>query len=157
MNIWQFQETLSSRLIRINVVNALIGLALNRAGGFWKGVGSQAFGWAIINIAIGYFGRRGTRKRLDEIDAPNSPEVQRKESRKLRNILLVNCFLNPLYILGGWRFMQTRGKNAPLQRGIGVGIMIQGALLAVFDIFHVTRLIRDTATRDNLRRDDSNQ
>ncbi|MEQ8674352.1 MAG: hypothetical protein RLP44_09710 [Aggregatilineales bacterium] len=142
MNIWDFQRTLNQRLLRINILNALIGLALSRREGRIKGIGTQAIGWAIINIAIAVIGGGFTRRRLDKLEDPNAPEIQRKEKRNLRNILLVNCCLNPLYILGGWRFARSRGEGNPFMRGNGYGIMIQGAILACFDTFHVWQLIR---------------
>lgn len=141
MNIWNFQRTLNQRLLRINIVNAVIGLALARRKGIVKGIGTQAVGWAIINIAIAVVGGELTRRRLDNLESPNAPEIQRKEKRNLRKILLINCCLNPLYILGGWRF--ARSRNGAFLKGNGYGIMLQGALLACFDTYHVRQLLRE--------------
>lgn len=141
MNIWNFQRTLNQRLLRINIVNAIIGLSLARRKGLIKGIGAQAVGWAIINIAIAVVGGELTRRRLDNLESPNAPHIQHKEKRNLRNILLINCCLNPLYILGGWRF--ARSRKSGFMRGNGYGIMLQGALLACFDIYHVRQLLRE--------------
>ncbi len=140
MNIWDFQRTLNRRLARINILNMIVGIFLSRRDGFWQAVGMQAIGWAFINLCIAFFGRIFTNQRYENIDDPNAPEIRHKEKRNLRNILLINACLNPLYIYGGARFAKYR-IHSESGRGTGWGIMIQGAILAIFDTFHILKLM----------------
>lgn len=142
MNIWQFSEALSQRLLSWNIVNVFIGLILSLLKPFWRGVGSQSIGWGIINIAIAVAGGSVAKKRSQNQPDPLAPDVISKEARNLRRILWINTFLDVLYVLGGLRLSRTCGKNDDLWRGIGIGIVIQGALLFVFDLIHA-RIVPD--------------
>jgi hypothetical protein len=136
MNIWEFSELLSRRLLSWNILNILIGLTLWLRSPFWRGVGSQSIGWGLINSAIAIVGGAVTHQRFKNLPDPLSANVTSREARNLRRILWVNTFLDVLYILGGARFSQTQDKTDKLRQGIGAGIVIQGALLFVFDLVH---------------------
>ncbi len=136
MNIWQFNEILSHRLFSWNIVNVFIGLILSLLKPFWKGVGSQSIGWGLINIAIAVVGGNVAKRRFKNLPDPLDTEVTKRESENMRRILWINTFLDVLYMLGGLRLSQTRGKKDELWRGIGIGIVIQGILLFVFDLVH---------------------
>jgi hypothetical protein len=139
-DIWQFNRTVTSRLMGINIANLMIGQRLMLREGFWRGVGVQAAGWAFINLLIALVGGTLTNRRLDSLDQPFDPEVMHKEARNLRRLLWINTGLDVFYMLGGWRFARQRGRDKPLMRGMGIGIVIQGALLFVFDLFHARRV-----------------
>lgn len=135
--IWVFNRRLSRWLTGWNIVNILVGIVILRRGGFWRGVGSQNIGWGLINIGIAVIGTRVTQGRYDSLENPESPAILEKETRNLRRLLLVNAFLDLLYVAGGRRFAQGAGAEDSRRRGMGVGIMIQGALLFVWDVFLV--------------------
>lgn len=136
MDIWQFSEALSRRLLSWNIVNIFVGLLLSLAKPFWRGVGSQSIGWGLINIGIAVIGNKMTERRFKNLPDPFDSEVTHRESKNLRRILWANAFLEVFYVLGGLRLSKTRGKNDELWRGIGVGIVIQGVLLLLFDLIH---------------------
>jgi hypothetical protein len=69
-----------------------------------------------------------------------SAENEAKESRWLSRILWVNTGLDVIYIFGGIWLMQTWGAESPLWRGHGVGIVMQGGFLFLFDFFHAVSL-----------------
>jgi hypothetical protein len=139
MNIWNFQSQLTGRLIGINIANFLAGQRLQKFDGFWRGVGTQAVGWAVINIGIGVVGSIGTSRRLDKLDDPNTAEVQQEETRKLRRILAINRPLNYLYMLGGF-LLARRNQDDAFLRGNGWGIILQGFILLLFDSHHLKRV-----------------
>jgi hypothetical protein len=142
MNIWQFSEALSQRLLSWNIVNVFIGLILSLLKPFWRGVGSQSIGWGFVNIAIAIVGGKAANRRYENLPNPLDSKVVARESKNLRRILWVNTALDVLYMIGGLRLSRTRGKNDDLWRGIGMGIVIQGALLFVFDLIYA-RIVPD--------------
>ena len=138
MNIWEFNRVLANRLLRNNLVNIWIGNRLrNSENDFLRGVGTQAVGWGIINIGIAIFGLVTTRRRLDESEDPFDTDLVRKETRNIRLALLVNTPLNFLYMLGGWRFARSGGKDNKFRKGNGWGIILQGAMLFIHDYYHL--------------------
>lgn len=135
MTIWDFYRRVTGLLIGWNILNIIGGIiAAQRGSVQTKGMASQAVGWGIINILIGVFGNLATEKRIEKMPNPYSPDIVARETDNFKRILLINSALDLVYMLGGQRLAQTRGKRNPMMRGIGYGIILQGALLFVFDI-----------------------
>ncbi|MFW5748265.1 MAG: DUF6992 family protein [Chloroflexota bacterium] len=149
ITIWQFSRVLSSRLMNINLFNIWLGRRLIRQGEFWRGVGTQAVGWGVINIAIAAFGLLNTRSKLDKLDDVNDPEAAIEQTRGLRRALRINAPLNLLYMWGGYRLAARSGENT-YRRGTGWGIVLQGFILLCFDTFHLSKVlkIKTPAQRD---------
>ncbi len=140
MNIWQFNETVTRRLLAWNAANIAAGLALARREGVMRGIAGQAIGWGAINTGIALGGMFFTQRRKQSIPDPYDQAVMAKERRSLLRLLWINAGLDILYMMGGGRLAQTRGKSNRMMRGTGYGIVIQGALLFVFDIVHAILL-----------------
>jgi hypothetical protein len=138
-SIWRFYEKLSRRLIAWNIVNFGTGVVLQAFTSFWRGVGAQAIGWSAVNLAIGFFGQRGNERRAAQPEA-HAPERMAREARNIRAFLWLNAGLDILYMLGGlsWarRAAQKGGQNAEFQRGMGMGIVVQGGLLLIWDVIN---------------------
>lgn len=131
-DIWEFSAEVSDRLLAWNVFNIIAGVILGRRKGFLRGFASQNVGWGIINSGIALMGNRVSSQRRTALDDPSDPAVQRVEGRNLRLILALNGLLDILYVLAGRQI--TRGTGLfSMRRGVGVGIMVQGALLFIFD------------------------
>jgi hypothetical protein len=64
------------------------------------------------------------------------------EERSLRRLLLINTGLDVLYVVGGAVLALTLGVGDPTWRGHGWGIVVQGAFLFVFDLFHAQQVPR---------------
>lgn len=134
MTIWDFQRAVSRRLGTWAAISAALGgfMSLGRSG-FWRGVGMQFIGWALVNLAIALFGQRAAAKRAKRPDALTAP-VLRKESNGLFNLLWINAGLDILYMIGGaWMARRSRSDQG---KGTGIGIVAQGLFLFVFDIVH---------------------
>lgn len=131
MNIWQFSSLVSQRLLTWNIANLIAGVGLLVRGR--RGVGSQFIGWALINMAIAVFGERSNQARAARPDAI-SPLIREGQARNLRRLLWINAGLDVLYMLGGFLFALRAKKKQ--RRGMGIGIIIQGAFLFVFDVIH---------------------
>jgi len=143
-DIWEFNRDLTGRLMNINLVNLEMGRQLMKVKNpFWRGFGTQAVAWAVINIGIALIGKMGTSKRIDALENPYDETIMGAETRKLRRILLINTPLNWLYMLGGYRW--AKRTQDEYQKGNGWGIVLQGFILFCFDSTHsilVSRLKR---------------
>lgn len=142
-NYWLFNERLNQRLMKLNILNIVVGLVLGRGTPFWRGIASQNVGWGAINIAIALVGRWLTWRKFTSVDAPYAPEVMQQEAANLRRILLINIPLNIAYMLAGFgiiRSTEHEDQKAQRRRGMGWGIIAQGMLLFCFDTFHVLRV-----------------
>lgn len=139
MNIWQFQHALSRRLQKWAFISIGSGLLMRFGGKFFKGMGGQFVGWGIINAGIALFGRSSADNRAGDLPNPGLLSIKEKETSNLRMLLLVNAGLDVLYILFGLR-MSRSDKGDGARRGNGLGIVIQGAFLLLFDLIHALTL-----------------
>ena len=114
----------------LSIVGGLTFLYFNNP--FMDAVGFQFIVWGAIDAIIAIF--------------PSIIKALKKENKeqnlnKLKNILLVNSFLDLGYIVVGCLifigFFQINQYN-----GHGVGVIIQGIFLAVFDTFYALKIIR---------------
>jgi hypothetical protein len=140
MTIWTFQRAVSRRLATWAAVSATLGgfMSLGRSA-FWRGVGAQFIGWAVVNLAIALFGQRAALKRERRPDAHN-PAVLRKEASGMFTLLWFNAGLDILYMIGGaWLARRAHSDGG---KGTGVGIILQGLFLFVFDVIHGLRVPR---------------
>ena len=132
IDVWKFSADVSDRLLAWNVFNIITGVILGRRGGFLRGFASQNIGWGLINSGIALLGHRFNRRRMESLEDPADPSVQQAERRNLRLILAFNGLLDILYVFAGRRL--TRGaKLLSMRRGVGLGVVVQGALLFLFD------------------------
>lgn len=146
MNIWQFQQKISRRLLRWGLLSVGAGALMRSGGKFWKGVGAQFVAWGAIDAAIALFGQISARNRVDRLENPGTAEVKQKETRNLRRLLWINTALDVLYMLGGWWWMR-RDTGDGAARGNGFGVIAQGLFLFIFDLIHVLN-IPDTTAED---------
>jgi hypothetical protein len=107
-------------------------LALLSRDALWRQFGVQTFSWGAIDALLAFFGRRGARRNAARRERDElSPADELREARRFRAILLLNAGLDVLYIAGGaalaWR--QRRRDR----RGMGLGIIPQGAFLLAYD------------------------
>jgi hypothetical protein len=135
MSIWRFQKQLAARLMAINMVNMVIGLLILPAGNFLRGLGQQALAWGAINIGFGLVTSRFVDHQFAKQADPFQPEVIQQTSQQVKTILIVAVFSDVLYMLGGVWYARHHRKDA-FKRGTGIGVVIQGAMLFLFDLFH---------------------
>jgi esterase/lipase len=136
--IWDFQNVLSRRLIVWAGVSTLAGILLMTTGGpAWRAFGIQAAAWGIIDGIIGWFGLKRAQSRLGK---PSTDQEEDAEGQKIRRILWINNALDVLYVAGGTAMVFFLGRESSFWRGTGWGIIIQGAFLFVFDLWHALRV-----------------
>ena len=137
MNIFQFQDKVSKRLMRWSIGNIIVGFLFRFGGKFGKNLGNQFITWGIIDAGIAIAGQIAKRNRIDNMENPGLPEIKAKESANLTKILWLNAGLDIFYIIGGY-LLAKRDKGDGVAKGNGLGIIIQGAFLLFFDAFHAT-------------------
>ncbi|MDX2136832.1 MAG: hypothetical protein SF123_01965 [Chloroflexota bacterium] len=135
ISIWDFQRTLSQRLLVWSGVSTVLGIVMALRGKFWRGVGSQFVGWAVVNAAIALVGQYVTQRRRAQLDDPELAKHRLREAANLKRLLWINAVLDVFYMLGG-AFMMGRRQSGAQTRGTGFGIILQGLFLLVFDIIH---------------------
>jgi hypothetical protein len=89
--------------------------------------GIQAIAWGAIDAALAWFGRRDARNKISS-GAKDGPH----QARRFRLILLINAGLDVGYVAGGWALLRkARGREQ--RTGMGIGIIVQGLFLLLFD------------------------
>lgn len=89
--------------------------------------GVQSVVWGAIDAALAWFGRRGARAKISQ-GANDGP----RQARRFRMILLINAGLDVGYVVSGWVLLRgARGRDQRV--GMGLGIIIQGLFLFMYD------------------------
>lgn len=123
-------DTVTRRLLGWSAASIAAGLPLAASGRpLLRGLGHQFIAWGAVDGALALAGRwAGSR--------PGAPPESAQQVDTLRRVLLVNAGLDVLYMAGGAALMLRRGQDNPYWQGAGVGIMLQGGFLLVFDLWH---------------------
>ncbi len=136
-DIWQFQATLSRRLLFWALTSLLAGLVLLLfTGPFGRGFAVQALVWGGIDALIALAASWRNRRRRAGGRNPSQAFALEKESRGLRRVLWINTAVDPLYVAAGLALALTAGQSSPYWLGHGWGIILQGAFLFFFDLIH---------------------
>ena len=126
-----FRKKLSLRLIIWSGLSIAGGglLLIFSTGSLAQGAAIQALAWGGIDAVIALMGHLGSKKN----DAPGEAGKQRA---KLKRALWINTALDLVYIAAGIILVTVWGRNSPAVRGHGIGVIIQGSFLLLFDYFH---------------------
>ena len=139
MTIWTLQARLSRRLLIWSTLSIIGGAVLLFTAPFWRGVGVQGLVWGVIDAAIAGFGLASLRRKRKKADA-DTAQMRLREAHSLRRTLLINAGLDVLYVVGG--IVVLTNFTAEFARGNGVGIIVQGGFLLLFDTFYALRIQR---------------
>jgi len=133
-NFYGYQHQRFLLLLGWGLLSVTTGFALQlNPKPFWKQFGIQALLWGAIDAALALFGivstdKKGERYALGELGTTD----EQKEARTFYRILLINTGLDVGYVgLGAW--LMQRFKARADRRGMGLGILIQGLWLFLFD------------------------
>ena len=132
--IYAFADLIGRRLVAWGLVSMAAGTWLVATGdAFGRGVGASFLLFGVVDAAIGIAARlgaeRGRRRSIGDEPA------RARETIRIRRILLVNAALDVLYVSGGLWLAATADGDA-WRTGAGLGIIVQGAFLLVFDLVH---------------------
>ncbi len=133
-NFYSYQQRRMSLLLGWGLLSSIVGLVtLCTQKAFWKQFGLQALTWGAIDAALALFGLAGANKKeerhaLGELDEQDVV----KEAYGFHRILLLNTGLDVLYVVGGaWLLHRFQGRSD--RQGMGVGVIVQGLWLFLFD------------------------
>jgi len=135
-NLYQFQR---------QVMPVLLGWALGSivTGASWRrnpsrrlqGMGGQFITWGLVDVIIALLALAGARRKAAAWQAGQvTPQQHLQEADRFEKIVWANAALDVCYVLGG-RWWQRRHPHDPARQGMGVGVIVQGAFLLVWDIF----------------------
>jgi hypothetical protein len=142
MSFWDFNDTVSRRLLSWSWFSMGSGLSMTSVNDeFLRGVGMQFASWGFIDAIIALVGKWNTHKNRQLPEDIQSVK-QQTEAIKLRKILWVNTFLDIFYVIGGFWLWRHKGADSRKWRGHGVGIIIQGGFLFIFDLYHALKVPR---------------
>jgi hypothetical protein len=143
-NFFVFQRRALAPLLRWGIGSSLLGAGLLLVPRpFWRQFGLQAVSWGVIDVLLAMFGRRQALVRAEQLAAGTLEESDiEREAATFERILLVNAGLDVGYIAAGGLTAAVFADH-PDRRGIGVGILVQGLFLLLFDAL----LARDVRQR----------
>ncbi len=140
--IYRFQWVLSLQLLAWSVLCLLAGTVILTAtfdppaGPLLQGIAIQALIWGGVDGVLAIWGllrsRSGARMAPDEYRSI-------RETRRMRRILRVNARLDVLYVLIGLALAFVF-RDRPAVAGHGIGVVIQGFFLMLFDALQARRL-----------------
>ncbi len=127
---WGWQRQALAWLLGWGIGSVVVGAGLATAKTpVLRHVGIQAVAWGAIDAALAYSGRENARNKLQQ---GTTDAEQWVEAQRFQRIVAINAGLDVLYVLGGWWLIRRAGSNEA-RRGMGLGIIIQGAFLLVYD------------------------
>ncbi len=89
--------------------------------------GMQAVVWGAIDAGLAWFGQRGARDKISQ-----GAKDGLRQARRFRTILLINVGLDVGYVAGGWALLHG-ARDRDERVGMGLGIVVQGLFLLVYD------------------------
>ena len=95
--------------------------------------GLQTLIWGTIDAALALAGRYSAQQKAERYERGElDTQAELQEARTLRRILLVNAGLDVGYVLGGTWAMRAFPDRRD-RRGMGLGIVVQGLFLLIYD------------------------
>jgi len=120
-------------LVAAGVLAAVATAADAASGATLRAIALQFALWGALDGAIAAAGERDRRRRLDRGEGAD-PAATRAFAARLRRLLRLNAALDVAYVavglalIGGWR--------TPEGLGHGLGVLVQGGFLLLFDAWH---------------------
>lgn len=109
-------------------------------------MGQQFAAWGLIDALLAANGLRDNLAKEDAASTGRLDASTQGERRwLLERILWANAALDLLYVLGGSFFARQRNEG---RRGMGLGILVQGAFLLCFDTLFALRLMQGRQAED---------
>lgn len=151
MNSYEMQITISKRLVKWALLNILAGTILFfSAIELVTGLAIQSLCWGSINAIIALAGLWHGRSRMRGANS-GAFDMKKDTDRigKFARLLWFNFYLDGIYILGGALLALFYTQN-DLWLGHGIGIIVQGSFLLVFDLYHAIICRRTIHGSDHL-------
>ena len=134
-NFYQFQRQAMPILLGWAIGSIVTGALWHRdQSKYLQGMGGQFMAWGLVDGVIALMALTGARRKTAAWQAGDiTPRQQAQEADQFEKIIWANVVLDVGYVLGG-RWWQRRYPEYPARQGMGVGVMLQGFFLLVWDI-----------------------
>ena len=134
-NLFSFQMEALPVLMGWAVGSIVTGLLwLRSKSAVMAGIGGQFVLWGAIDGLIAALGLRGAAGGMWRLaNGELSGAAHRQQAERFERFVWLNAGLDVLYIVGGGWLAQRSG-NDDRRRGMGIGIMVQGGFLLVWDV-----------------------
>ena len=134
---FQWQEWVLGGLMAWGAANVVFGAGGSRArDDMPRQFAWQALTWGAIDLALAVLGRRGARTQ----GRTATPETTQRAVASFRRVLAINAGLDVVYIVGGSVLVAT-ARHDRRRKGVGLGILVQGIFLAVYDALLLQRAV----------------
>lgn len=96
-------------------------------------IGVQFVTWGGIDAGLALFGeRQAQQKATQHANGALTEQQVAADIRKLHRILIINTGLDVGYVLAGLGLIVT-AQDRPRRLGIGIGVLVQGSFLLLYD------------------------
>ncbi len=134
-SFFRWQERVLGILLAWGATNVVVGAGASQARGIAsRQVAWQALAWGAIDLLIAIVGRRSARRKASDA----TPASTREAVVGFQRVLAINAVLDIGYIVGGTSFAATAGRDRR-RLGVGIGIVLQGIFLALYDTVLLAR------------------
>ena len=129
VDFYGWQERALGWLLAWGTGNVIVGMGGARAADeVVRQIARQAVGWGSVDLLLAINGRRSARRHAR---TPGPEQVA--AVTRFRRILAINAVLDVFYVLGGVWLVRSSGVRKS-RKGVGLGIMLQGAFLGCYDL-----------------------
>lgn len=143
MTIWEYHHLIIRRLMQWSLFSLGAGGVLLLLGNrFWRQVGRQFVGWALLDLAMTWVGLRISNQRRAALPDPESPAAIERETADLRRLLEASVIIDLIGVFSG-RALLRRGSG-----GTGWGVLIQSSFLFFFDLLHAGTVPGERSRRE---------
>jgi hypothetical protein len=134
-NLYTYQRRVMPILLGWGIGSIVSGLIwLLGCSQKMRGMGSQFFGWGLVDSLIAIFAIASADRKTMLLESGEvTPGEHLQQAVQFERFVWFNALLDIGYVIGGIR-LAKRSPQEPRRRGIGWGILIQGAFLFVWDV-----------------------
>ena len=133
--IWDYENLLARRLVLWAILCLIVGAGTLLFGApLWKGLGLSALSWGVINILLA---SAILEKVSTHLGQHSTFHIEDSEANHLRKSLWRSNALDVLYAAAGTALLFFLDAEFPFWQGFGWGVILQGAFLFAFDLYHV--------------------
>lgn len=134
-NLYQFQRSAMPILLGWALGSIVTGVLWRRnPSRSIQGAGGQFIVWGFVDGVIALLALLGARRKAAQWQAGEiTPLQQAQQADQFEKIVWANAALDVGYVLGGRWWVRRHSDDAHSQ-GMGIGVMLQGAFLLIWDV-----------------------
>lgn len=132
--IWDYENLLARRLLLWAILCGTVGAGLLLFGAAsWRGFGLSALSWGVLDILLASTILEKVKPHLGH---RSDFITESAEAERLHKIQWRSNALDVLYAAAGAVLLHFVGDGYPFWKGFSWGVILQGAFLFAFDLYH---------------------